>query len=163
MKSARLSPVSEEVLRFNQGRKPRFLRLKYRRMAHDPFSFFRATNHLFARSWSEIHPPDVGPAVLLCGDLHLENFGAYRTDQGDFRFDINDFDDALVAPCSLDLVRCVTSILLAAELWRLTPTRATGMALAFLDEYRAAVVRAVAEGTIGEITPKGGHGPVWEL
>ena len=30
-------------------------------------------------------------------------------------------DEAVVAPCSLDLVRCATSILLAAELWGLTP------------------------------------------
>ena len=43
--------------------------------------------------------------MLICGDLHLENFGAYRTDAGDFRFDINDFDEALVAPASFDLVR----------------------------------------------------------
>ena len=31
------------------------------------------------------------------------------------------------------------SILLAAELWRLTPLQATGMVLTYLDEYRAPV------------------------
>ena len=53
---------------------------------------------------AEHAPLDLGPAILQCGDLHLENFGAYQTDDGEFRFDINDFDEALVAPCSLDLV-----------------------------------------------------------
>jgi uncharacterized protein (DUF2252 family) len=30
--------------------------------------------------------------VLICGDLHLENYGAYRTDEGYFLYDINDYD-----------------------------------------------------------------------
>jgi uncharacterized protein (DUF2252 family) len=161
MKSAvRLSPVGAAVLEFNRGRKRRFLRQKFDRMAQDPFSFFRATDHLYAASWPELRPPDAGPEVLLCGDLHLENFGAYRTEQGDFRFDINDFDEAAVAPCSLDLVRCATSIVLASELWHLTPTQATGMALTFLDQYRAAVAGAAARGAIGEVSPRGEHGPI---
>jgi uncharacterized protein (DUF2252 family) len=96
---------------------------------------------------------------LICGDLHLENFGAYETEDGDFRFDINDFDDALVGPCSLDLVRCATSILLAAEEWRLTPVSASGMVLAFLEQYRS----AMTQGRPGEIAPRSGEGPIWEL
>ncbi len=155
--------VLEAIVRFNRGRKRKLVRLKLRRMMDDPFTFFRGTNHLFVRSWPELRPPEVGPEILICGDLHLENFGVYRTSAGDFRYDINDFDDAAVGPCSLDLVRCTTSIFLAAERWMLTPTEATGMALAYLERYRQAVRDAVAAGDVGEVAPKSGEGPVWKL
>lgn len=156
-------PVIEAIIKANAGRKPGLLRIKYRRMAADAFAFFRGTDHLFGRAWPELKPADLGPAILICGDLHLENFGAYRTDQGDLRFGINDFDEAIVARCSLDLVRCATSIFLAAEHWNLTPTQASGMALAFLDQFREAVVQAVEKDQIGEVAPTSGHGAIWDL
>jgi uncharacterized protein (DUF2252 family) len=151
------------ILRFNQDRKPKLLRLKLRRMLEDPFTFFRGTNHLFVGNWPELQPPEVGPDILICGDLHLENFGAYRTAEGDFRYDINDFDEAMVAPSSIDLVRCTTSIFLAAEQWRLMPTHATSMALAYLEHYRKAVLAATNAGAVGEVAPRSGHGAIWEL
>src|SRR3954453_17234746 len=125
------------VLKFNEGRKPRLVRWKLKQMARDAFAFFRGSAHLYADAWPDLRPPDEGPEIALCGDLHLENFGAYRDDEGELLYDINDFDEALVAPCSLDLVRCATSILLAAELWRLTPLQASGMVLRYLDRYRS--------------------------
>jgi uncharacterized protein (DUF2252 family) len=125
---------------FHEGRLRPGLRRKYERMAAGPFEFFRGTDFLFARSWPVLQPRSAGPAILICGDLHLENFGAFLTDDGEVRFDINDFDEAAVAPCSIDLVRCSTSILLAAESWRLTPTQATGMVLTFLDAYSRSVI-----------------------
>ncbi|MBV8556324.1 MAG: DUF2252 family protein, partial [Planctomycetaceae bacterium] len=82
-------PVVDEILRYNRDRKPRLVRLKLQRMDQDAFAFFRGTDHLFARAWPELRPPDVGPSILICGDLHLENFGAYRTDDGEFLYDIN--------------------------------------------------------------------------
>src|SRR5690242_1852264 len=125
-----------EILAFNRDRKSKLLRLKFRRMKKDAFAFFRGSDHLFASRWPGLRPQDVGPASLICGDRHLENFGAYRTDDGDLLYDINDFDEALVAPCSLDLVRCTTSILLAAQLWKFTPVQAMQTVLTFLDRYR---------------------------
>src|SRR6516225_10149588 len=97
------------ILRFNEGRKPGRVRLKLKRMAHDPFAFFRGADNLYAEAWPGLKPPEEGPAIPICGDLHLENFGAYRDDDGEFLYDITDFDEAVVAPCSVDLVRCATS------------------------------------------------------
>jgi len=134
--------VLAAILQFNQDRKPGLLRLKLRKMRADPFTFFRGADHLFCRDWPELRPLDVGPDVLISGDLHLENFGAYRTTEGDFRYDLNDFDEAVVAPCSFDVVRCATSIILASEQWKLRPSQATGMALAYLENYRKAVLKA---------------------
>src|SRR5258708_6483915 len=76
---------------------------------------------------------------------------------------INAFDEALFAPCSFDLVRCTASVLLAGEVWGLSPLQATGIALVFLDQYRAAVVDSVKTGVVGEIAPRNGEGPVWDL
>ena len=157
--TASQDPFVAELLRADLGLKPRLLRIKFQRMSANPFAFFRGADPLFAKAWPELKPPDVGPAILICGDLHLENFGAYRTETGDFRFGLNDFDEALVAPCSLDVVRCTASILLASEQWRLTPTQATGMALAFLDSYR----ESVRDPEPGEVAPESGQGAVWDL
>jgi uncharacterized protein (DUF2252 family) len=132
-------------------------------MRADPFTFFRGADHLFCRAWPELKPPDVGPEILISGDLHLENFGAHRTSEGGFRYDINDFDEAAVVPCSFDLVRCATSIILAAESWALSPSQATGTVLAFLERYRKALLASVKKGSVHEIVPHGGHGPIQEI
>jgi uncharacterized protein (DUF2252 family) len=155
--------VLKAILDFNQNRKPKLVRLKLRRMLDGPFTFFRATNHLFASHWAELQPPDLGPDILICGDLHLENFGAFRTAEGDFRYDINDFDESMVASSSMDLVRCTASIFLAAEEWKLTPTQATSMAMAYLSHYRKATLAATSAGAVGEVAPHSGHGAIWEL
>ena len=157
------SPVADAIREFNRGRKPKRLDRKYRLMEADAFAFFRGTDHLFAAAWPDLQPPDVGPMVLCCGDLHLENFGAYRAEDGRFLFDVNDFDEAVVAPCSMDLVRCTTSILLAAEEWKLTPLMANRMVLALLHHYRTAVERAARDGAVGVVDTNSARGPIRPL
>ncbi|HTI49690.1 MAG TPA: DUF2252 family protein [Planctomycetaceae bacterium] len=161
--SNRRASLYDEVVRFNADRLPKLVELKFEKMSGSAFAFFRGTDHLFARAWQDLQPPDAGPPVLCCGDLHLENFGAYQTVEGDFRFDINDFDEALAAPCSFDLVRCSCSTLLAAEEWRLSPLQATGIALAYLNHYREALLESASTGIAGEIAPGSSSGPVQEL
>jgi uncharacterized protein (DUF2252 family) len=151
------------VLRYNEGRKRQLVPLKLKRMSRDPFSFFRGANHLYADAWPNLKPPDPGPEFPICGDLHLENFGAHRDDQGDLLYDINDFDEAVVGACSLDLVRCATSTLLASELWRLTPLQASGMVLEFLDKYRATVTCPDGERSGDGRAPSLARGPIWEI
>src|SRR4029453_1663832 len=153
--------IYDAIVRFNADRDPELVRRKLKRIDESVFAFFRGTDHLFGAAWPALKPADAGPAVLCCGDLHLENFGAYQSQDGDFRFDINDFDEALVAPCSFDLVRCTASILLAGEEWDLRPLQAAGIALAYLDHYRAAIAESIKSGFIGEIAPRSGEGPVW--
>jgi uncharacterized protein (DUF2252 family) len=155
--------VVGEILAFNRDRDQDLVRIKLRRLVEDAFSLFRGTDHLFAAYWARLCPPDVGPSILICGDLHLENFGAYRTEDGDFLYDINDFDEALVAPCSLDLVRCLASILLASQVWRLTPVQAMRTVLVFLDRYRTTVAKSVRKGAAGELALGTARGPIWRL
>jgi len=155
--------VLDEILSYNHDRKRALVKLKLERMNENAFAFFRGTNNLFARDWAELKPKEVGPAILICGDLHLENFGSYRTDTGDFLYDINDFDEALVAPCGIDLVRCATSILLVAQLWRLTPVQAMRTVLAFLDEYRTTISQPERDSDVKEMSLRTGKGPIRKL
>ena len=105
--------VVTRILRFNAGREPERLALKYAAMRRDPFGFFRGTAHLFYADWPAGSPLDSSPHTWACGDLHLENFGSYKALNGLAYFDINDFDEAALAPAGRDLARFATSTLLA--------------------------------------------------
>ena len=157
------SSVYDDIVQFNADRDREMVKRKLRRLDESVFTFFRGTDHLFGKAWPALRARDPGPPIQCSGDLHLENFGACQAEDGDFRFEINDFDEALVAPCSFDLVRCTASIMLAGQVWALSPLDASGIALAFLDRYRAAVIESNSSGVIGEIAPRNGDGPVWDL
>ena len=132
-------------------------------MAGGVFAFYRGTDELFAREWPSLAPQEPGPLVLVCGDLHLENMGAYLTESGEARFAINDFDEAYVAPAAIDLVRCGASILLAAEEWGLAVTTAAAMAVEFLDRYRQELGALVVAGRLGEPEPAEGEAAIRSL
>lgn len=92
--------------------------LKRARMSASAFAFLRGSAPLFYDLvGAEPALAGDGPTGWLVGDLHLENFGAFRTGKDDdVVFDVNDFDDAGVGPRRLDLLRLATSVLLAAPL-----------------------------------------------
>lgn len=105
----------QRIEAFNQGRDPERLRLKYLAMHQDSFAFLRGTAHLFYQDWPQQSPLNDAPLAWICGDLHLENFGTYRGDNRLTYFDINDFDEAILAPCTWDLARFLCSLLVAAQ------------------------------------------------
>ncbi len=95
---------------------PRTLERKTRRLAASAHGFLRGSAPLFyeilARRPDLAHGPDgVG---WIVGDMHMENVGAYRTDDDSVVFDLNDFDDACEGPWQLDVLRLTTSVLLAS-------------------------------------------------
>ncbi|NHN31699.1 DUF2252 domain-containing protein [Paenibacillus agricola] len=89
--------------------------LKYLKMAQSPFSFYRGSSYLFyydvSRVWFPFHSSPERPTWIQ-GDLHFENFGAYRNESGFDVFDINDFDEGYVGSYLYDLLRMCVSILL---------------------------------------------------
>ena len=103
--------VVSEIHSWNRGRELQRLRLKYGKMETDAFSFFRGTAHLFYRDWPLDTALDDAPLVWACGDLHLENFSAFRGDDGRAYFDVNDFDEAALATASWDLARLLTAFI----------------------------------------------------
>ena len=132
----RSDEAAKSILAFNRGRDPQRLRRKFELLKSDPFSFFRGTCHLF---YATLPREDVfasAPAVLACGDLHLENFGTYKGDNRLVYFDLNDFDEAALAPFTFELVRFITSVLVAAEHLRLSKQQAGKLCRIFVETYR---------------------------
>ncbi len=107
--------VVARIAAANRGRDTDVLPRKFAALAESPFRFFRGTAHLFWDDWRRAPPDcDTGPRTWCCGDLHIENFGSFRGDNGLAYFDINNFDEAASGPALADPLRCLTSIWLAA-------------------------------------------------
>ena len=116
--------VVQRIQSFNAGRDPERLQLKYRAMRKGPFAFLRGTCHLFHERLPSGGVLASLPRVWVCGDLHLENFGSYKADNRLVYFDVNDFEEAVLAPASRDLVRLLASVRVGAESVGLPSARA---------------------------------------
>jgi uncharacterized protein (DUF2252 family) len=102
---------------------PAAFRVKYRKMAMDPFAFYRGTAALF---YSDLTTgPTLGDEdwvdersgrIWIHGDLHAENFGTYMNSDGRLVFDVNDFDEAYIGHFTWDLQRFAASLALLG--WR---------------------------------------------
>src|SRR6478736_625875 len=115
------------------------LQLKHRQMASSLFAFLRATFYRWGPLWRETCPNLVEtPRVLAVGDLHVENFGTWRDKEGRLVWGVNDFDEVAEMPYTLDLVRLVTSAILAKHENDLA-IDASSAAAAVLDGYAEAL------------------------
>lgn len=108
----RPDPV-EQVLASNAGRQERLVPLRMARMAASPFAFLRGAAKVMASDLAKT--PSIGHTVMIDGDAHVSNFGLFRTPRQDVVFDLNDFDETLVAPWEWDLKRLTASINVAAH------------------------------------------------
>ncbi len=161
-----MASLTDRITRFNLDRPADRLTWKYQEMAVDAFAFLRGTCHLFYEDLPLEGIFKTAPAVWICGDLHLQNFGSFkgndRLGQPKQRrklvyFDINDFDESVLAPCSWDLARFVVS-LLVADLG-LDEGEAIELAQGFLKTYGETLVtgkacsvhRETAQGVIKEL------------
>jgi len=131
--------VIERLQQFNQGIDPELLRMKYHAMHADAFAFFRGTCHLFYEDWPVHSPLNDAPLVWLCGDAHLQNFGSYKGDNRLVYFDINDFDESMLAPCTWDLARLLVSLLISAQTMKIDQAQALSVCQTFLNSYTSAL------------------------
>jgi uncharacterized protein (DUF2252 family) len=140
-----MKDVTKRITAFNESRIPKMRPLKYRLMQENAFRFFRGTCHLFYEdlAGAEGFPP--GPLGWICGDLHLENFGSYRSDNNQVYFDLNDFDEAILAPVTWEVVRLATSIFVGFESLGIEPRRAEKMAKLYLKSYAATLLSGKAD------------------
>ncbi|WP_246065847.1 DUF2252 domain-containing protein [Geodermatophilus aquaeductus] len=94
-------------------------RTKFRKMAADPFAFYRGSACLFYADMAAFDEPwadERTTRVWIQGDLHAENFGTYMDGSGRIVFDVNDFDEAYVGSFTWDLRRFAASFALLS--WR---------------------------------------------
>jgi uncharacterized protein (DUF2252 family) len=153
-----LDPVrlARRQLEFDGERTARFENLlthKVRRMTASPLAFLRGSAPLFYELLDR-HPALAdGPAGdgWIVGDAHLENFGAFRAgalsmhesnrtrDKERIVFDLNDFDEAMVGPWRLDVVRLVTSLVLGGREIGANGPSTLALCDALMDAYVGAV------------------------
>ncbi len=95
------------------------LAYKYRAMANSPYSFFRATNHLMyadmesgdlelPKGWNE-----KSHASWVIADMHVQNISYWDTKQSlkpETVYFLDDFDESLVLPVTVDLFRYLVSL-----------------------------------------------------
>ena len=94
---------------------PDAFRTKFRKMAADPFAFYRGSACVCYADMADRDDrwaDERTSRVWIQGDLHAENFGTYMDGSGLLIFDVNDFDEAFVGHFTWDLQRFAASIAL---------------------------------------------------
>jgi uncharacterized protein (DUF2252 family) len=117
---------------------PDAFRTKFRKMAADPFAFYRGSACVFYADVDEREDrwaDERTGRVWIQGDLHAENFGTYMDGSGLLIFDVNDFDEAYVGHFTWDLQRFAASIALLSWQKALSDDDITRLIRTFVDAY----------------------------
>jgi len=125
-----------------QIKDPRALDRKMRKLTSSSHGFLRGSAALFYAILARRPDLATGPAGSgwLVGDMHMENVGAYRTDDDKgVVFDLNDFDDTRVGPWQLDILRLTMSVLLGSQEFAASGALAVDLAEQTVHAYTAAV------------------------
>ena len=83
-----LAEASSELIEAD----PQAFRRKFRKMAADPFAFYRGTAPLFYSDVAQLDDrwaDERTASVWIQGDLHAENYGTYMDAAGILVFDVN--------------------------------------------------------------------------
>jgi uncharacterized protein (DUF2252 family) len=127
-----------------ESRVPELVPIRYGRMAHSAFAFFRGAAAIMA---ADLAPtPTSGLRVQLCGDAHLSNFGGFASPEREMLFDINDFDETLPGPWEWDVKRLAASLCIAGRDLRLDHVHCREVVVWAMRAYREAM-RNFAEKT----------------
>ncbi|MBV8786247.1 MAG: DUF2252 domain-containing protein [Mycobacterium sp.] len=114
---AQLNPsarsATEILVAQNADRLGELVPLRFARMLADPFSFYRGSAAVMAADLAT--SPTSGIEIMCCGDAHVSNFGLYAAPHRSILFDLNDFDEAAVAPAEWDVKRLVTSAIIGGR------------------------------------------------
>jgi len=111
-----MNKVTKKILAFNSNRNAEIVKIKYGFISQDVFRFYRGTCHLFYEDLAKKVRWKDDTKCCITGDLHLENFGTYKGDNRVVYFDMNDFDEALMAPATWEISRLLTSVYLAGHI-----------------------------------------------
>ena len=114
--------------------------MKYTKMMQSPFIFLRGACHLFYEALPDTPLFRDAPLAWCCGDLHFENVGSYKGDNRLVYFDINDYDEAALAPVTWDMIRLLTSIQCGADALNATHAEALAVSQSCVDAYRSALI-----------------------
>jgi uncharacterized protein (DUF2252 family) len=139
-----LADASSELIEAD----PHAFRRKFRKMAADPFAFYRGSAPLFYADVAELDDrwaDERTAGVWIQGDLHAENYGTYMDAAGILVFDVNDFDEAYLGHFTWDLARMAASLGLMGFAKALSDDTIEAMIRTYADAYLEQV-RAFATG-----------------
>jgi uncharacterized protein (DUF2252 family) len=139
-----MNSLFKRIVASNSGLLGDMVQLKYQAMSESAFRFFRGTCELFYEDFHTWKQMPSSPLSWICGDLHVENFGSYKSDDGQVYFDLNDFDEALLAPVIWELTRMLTSIFLCFDFLEIEELKAMNMVQVFLKNYAGVLIRGKA-------------------
>lgn len=134
--------VLDEAFEDLMSADPAAFRHKFRKMAAEPFAFYRGSACLFYADMAD--EPDEWvdertSRIWIQGDLHAENFGTYMNSEGVLVFDVNDFDEAYLGAYTWDVRRFAASMALLG--WR----------KALPDETIEELVRGYVAAYVGQV------------
>ena len=150
----------QEFMTFNRPfakRNAELMKFKIVRMAENPFAFFRGTFHLFARDVLEhsMIPVPVmtsdGGEMDLVGDIHNENYGTCKAEDGLIHYDLNDFDETTRGRFDFDVCRLAVSTLLAAQERKDTLENQIAAVLGGLSSYLQTVQGSLKKGKFSDL------------
>jgi uncharacterized protein (DUF2252 family) len=140
-----LADAFSELIEVN----PRAFRRKFRKMAAEPFDFYRGSAPLFYHDVDRLDDPwadERTTRVWIQGDLHAENYGTYMDAEGVLVFDVNDFDEAYLGHFTWDLQRMAASLALL------------GFSKAFPDQTIRQMVETYARAYLDQVRTFAGEG-----
>jgi uncharacterized protein (DUF2252 family) len=131
-------------------RNAELMRFKVERMAAGPFAFFRGTFHLFATDvvtgFADPGGREGEAEFEIVGDIHPENYGTFKGDDGRVHYDVNDFDETTHGRLDLDVCRLATGFFLAARELGGEVAEATKVVLKGVGGYADALRHALKKG-----------------
>ncbi|MDB5230595.1 MAG: hypothetical protein JWN76_1400 [Chitinophagaceae bacterium] len=139
-----MKKLVERIKSFNESRDPGLLEMKYEALKRSPYRFFRGTCHLFYEDFKPQVNWQDDTKAWICGDLHLENFGTFKAENGLIYFDMNDFDEAILAPVTWEIARTLTSIHLLGVKLKFKTNEITSLLNSFIEKYTETLTRGKA-------------------
>ncbi|WP_062051570.1 leucine-rich repeat domain-containing protein [Bacillus sp. JCM 19034] len=154
----RIETIKNEINRSNQHIDDHFVKdSKLEQLAASPFAFYRGTAALFfldvknqvvniPENWTVLNQAN----TWITGDLHIENIGFYGNRNKEAIFELNDFDEAAIAPFYFDLLNYGASLYLlndAAPNLQVSAEEIVGIVEAYGYYYRQALAN-VADGSV---------------
>ncbi len=124
----------------NRGRLAELVPVRFGRMLQSPFSYYRGTAAVMAHDLAQGQVS--GLQVVSCGDAHISNFGLYASPERNLLFDLNDFDEAGLAPWEWDVKRLVASVVIGGRDRGFSEEQTSSAATEALAAYRRGVRRA---------------------
>lgn len=145
----RNNTVIRTLLVWNKNLTPKDREVKFCAVTQDPFYFFRGTNHLYYRDMYILKEFDAGlrkyeQSTWIQGDLHNQNYGSFDSAQKKVAFNINDFDEAVVADFQYDIWRFVASTIITLRDKNLTKNQMENLVGSFMTGYLDQVALAAS-------------------